>query len=344
MNNSSLRALDIALATEARAMYAHLLSQEDKEKIAALHSADELVAFLGRSEAWRPASLALPPIGATDEQFSEALYRCLFDDYERLYRFANDASRGYLIFWTYEMELKVLMATLRRLSDAALTEFVPLPSQAERQMRSVNTELLKKAKTFDEVKDAVKGSLYSPILDAMEIDPKTGMPDLTKASMQLAAHFYRALGKQLASGYRGPSRKELQRTVTFRTDMLNISYLLRLRRFGTPVQQAMDMLLPLEGALSRDMQRRILEADTDEDAVALIRSSRLGKWLSGVEDVTPEQLGRAAETAYYRKVMHGTPNLCAVDAFLTLKENEADMLRRAFVALQYGLNPARYML
>ncbi|MBS6750777.1 MAG: V-type ATPase subunit, partial [Firmicutes bacterium] len=228
MNNSSLRALDIALATEARAMYAHLLSQEDKEKIAALHSADELVAFLGRSEAWRPASLALPPIGATDEQFSEALYRCLFDDYERLYRFANDASRGYLIFWTYEMELKVLMATLRRLSDAALTEFVPLPSQAERQMRSVNIELLKKAKTFDEVKDAVKGSLYSPILEAMEIDPKTGMPDLTKASMQLAAHFYRALGKQLASGYRGPSRKELQRTVTFRTDMLNISYLLRL--------------------------------------------------------------------------------------------------------------------
>ena len=274
MNNSSLRALDIALATEARAMYAHLLSQEDKEKIAALHSADELVAFLGRSEAWRPASLALPPIGATDEQFSEALYRCLFDDYERLYRFANDASRGYLIFWTYEMELKVLMATLRRLSDAALTEFVPLPSQAERQMRSVNIELLKKAKTFDEVKDAVKGSLYSPILEAMEIDPKTGMPDLTTASMQLAAHFYRALGKQLASGYRGPSRKELQRTVTFRTDMLNISYLLRLRRFGTPVQQAMDMLLPLEGALSRDMQRRILEADT-------WRSSAPRAWASG---------------------------------------------------------------
>ena len=27
-----------------------------------------------------------------------------------------------------------------------------------------------------------------------------------------------------------------------------------------------------------------------------------------------------------------------------VKENEADMLRRAFVALQYGLNPARYLL
>ena len=53
---------------------------------------------------------------------------------------------------------------------------------------------------------------------------------------------------------------------------------------------------------------------------------------------------RAAETAFYRKVMHGTPNLCVVDAFLTLKENEADMLRRAFIALQYGLSPANYIL
>ena len=58
----------------------------------------------------------------------------------------------------------------------------------------------------------------------------------------------------------------------------------------------------------------------------------------------PSAISRAAETAYYRKVMHGTPNLCVVDAFLTLKENEADMLRRAFIALQYGLSPANYIL
>ena len=55
--------MDIALATEARAMYANLLSDEDKEKLAALHSTDELVAFLGRSPAWRPVSLALPRRG-----------------------------------------------------------------------------------------------------------------------------------------------------------------------------------------------------------------------------------------------------------------------------------------
>lgn len=85
--------MDIALATEARAMYANLLSDEDKEKLAALHSTDELVAFLGRS---RPGGRVpgLPAVGATDRQFSEALSRCLYEDYERLYRFANDAANG----------------------------------------------------------------------------------------------------------------------------------------------------------------------------------------------------------------------------------------------------------
>ena len=180
----------------------------------------------------------------------------------------------------------------------------------------------------------------------MELDPKTGMPDVSAAALQLSAHFYHALDRHLKQGYRGPARRELARTVSFRTDMLNISFLLllRLRRFGTPTDEAMRLLLPLHGALGPDAERRILQAGSDEEAMAEIRASRVGRWLSGVEGGSPEQLMRAAETAFYRKVMHGTPNLCVVDAFLTLKENEADMLRRAFIALQYGLSPANYIL
>ena len=131
--------------------------------------------------------------------------------------------------------------------------------------------------------------------------------------------------------------------MSFRADMLNISYILRLRRFGTPVQEALELLLPMHGALGEETQRRILEADTDEQAIAELRATRLGKWLTEVEGSSPESLVRSAEKIYYRKIIRGAPNLSVVDAFLKLKENEAKMLRRAFVALQYGLSPAGYM-
>lgn len=336
--------MDIALATEARAMYANLLSDEDREKLASLRSTDELVAFLGRSPAWRPVSLALPAVGATDRQFSEALNRCLYDDYERLYRFANDAAKEFLIFMSYEVELRAILSALRRLSDKSIAEDLPLPSQAARLLRGVDLDRLKGAKNFEQLTQAVRGSMYYPVLSAMELDPKTGMPDISAAVFQLCAHYYHALERQLKHGYRGPAKRELERTVSFRTDLLNISFLLRLRRFGTPADEAMRLLLPLHGALGPEAERRILEAETDEEAMAEIRASRVGRWLGDVEGGSPEQLMRAAETAFYRKVMHGAPNLSVVDAFLTLKENEADMLRRAFIALQYGLSPASYIL
>lgn len=73
MNNSSRKAMDIALATEARAMYANLLTDADRDRIASMRTTDELVSFLLRSPAWRGAALSLPPMGTTDAQFAEAL-------------------------------------------------------------------------------------------------------------------------------------------------------------------------------------------------------------------------------------------------------------------------------
>lgn len=343
MNNSSRKAMDIALATEARAMYANLLTDADRDRIASMRTADELVSFLLRSPAWRGAALSLPPMGTTDAQFAEALGRCLFDDYEKLYRFANDASKEFLIFMTYEAELKFLLSALRKLSTGATGELFYIPAAAQRLTKGFNVTRLKEAKSFQDIVEGAAGSIYGQTLRELAIDPVTGNPSFNEAALMLEAQFYRSLDRYLKVGYRGPSKRELAQSVAFRADMLNISYLLRLRRFGTPTQEAMKLLLPMHGALGPEAERRILEAGSDEEAVAEIRASRLGKWLAGVEVNSPESLVRQAEAAFYRKIIHGTPNLSVADAFLKLKENEARLLRRAFVALQYGLSPAGYM-
>ena len=343
MNNSSRKAMDIALATEARAMYAHLLTEQDKARIGGMRSTDELVSFLLRSPAWQGAALGLPPMGATDEQFAEALGRCLYSHYERLYRFANDASKEFLIFMTYEAELRFLLSALRRLSMGAEGELFYIPAAAQRLMRGFDMAKLKEAKSFRDIVEGAAGSIYGPTLRELEVDPASGQPSFNEAALMLEARFYQSLERYLSTGYQGPAKRELARSAAFRADMVNIGYLLRLRRFGTPVQEAMRLLPPVRGALGEDVRRRILEAGSDEEAIAEIRASRPGKWLAEVEGSSPESVVRAAEGAFYRKVIHGAPNLCVVDAFLKLKENEARMLRRAFVALQYGLSPAGYM-
>ena len=75
MNNSTRRAMDIALATEARGMYSKLLTGEDRERISQMRSTQELVRFLMRSEAWHDAALMLQSGDLTDARFSEAVGR-----------------------------------------------------------------------------------------------------------------------------------------------------------------------------------------------------------------------------------------------------------------------------
>ena len=89
--------------------------------------------------------------------------------------------------------------------------------------------------------------------------------------------------------------------------------------------------------------RRALEASDDWEAFAVLRSTKSGKWLPEDLSGSPEAAIRTAQAAYFRKLLHGKLNLAVVYAFITLKEYEAEMLRRAFMALQYGLSPAEFM-
>ena len=89
MNNTTRRAMDIALATEARGMYAGLLTADEKQRMGQLRSVQELISLLTRSEAWHDAALMLQSGELTDLRFSDAIGRCVWADFEKLYRFAN---------------------------------------------------------------------------------------------------------------------------------------------------------------------------------------------------------------------------------------------------------------
>lgn len=152
--------MDIALATEARGMYSKLLTGEDRERISQMRSTQELVRFLMRSEAWHDAALMLQSGDLTDARFSEAVGRCVYADFEKLYRFANDTSRQFLNFITLDTELQAIMRTLRRLiypasDDAESQDALP---PLFRNLPGHSLEKLRRARSFEEVSAAVSAA------------------------------------------------------------------------------------------------------------------------------------------------------------------------------------------
>ena len=343
MNNVNRRALDITLAVEARAKYAAMLSAEDRRRICALSSQDELVALLARSDGWRQAVTALPAVGTTEAPFSAALDQELLADFERLYRTASDTSKDFLRFITLERELKAIKAALRRLAAGGAPAAPESALNAPAGTHDQELNRLRDARSFPELVSLCQKSIYGPALRSMQLDKKTGLPVYAEAVLSLEAQFNRALANYLRREYKGPGKNTLIEAVSFRADMVNVTYLLRLRRFNTPPERAAELLLPL-GSVGADTAKKVMAAESDEAAMEVLRASRVGRWLAGLGGTPPERVAEAAEEAYYRRVIHGAPTLRTVYAFLTLKENEAAMLKRAFVALGYGLSPEKYIL
>ncbi len=345
MNNTTRKAMDIALATEARGMYAGLLSDEEKQRMRQMRNVQELVSLLTRSDAWHDAALMLQSGELTDARFSDAVRRCVYADFELLYRFANDMSRQFLNFITLDVELQSIMRALRRFispPEGGSSDTDTLPP-AFRDLPGHSLERLQRAKTYEEVSAAVSGSIYAKVIAELELDEKTGRPLLTDALTGLEARFFDALREYMQTGYHGPARAELSSAMEFRADMLNASYIMRLRRFNTPPEKAGKLLLPVSGTVNAAVARRVLEAGSDAEAYAALRATRAGKWLPEEPTGSLEAMIRAAQQTYFRKVVHGKLNLAVVYAFLTLKEYEGEMLSRVFVALRYGLSPAEFM-
>lgn len=341
MAKDELACLDVALAAATRAMYARLLKDEDKSKIALIQAPDDLVTFLRHTEGWSDAAKEMPPSDLTAERFSLYMERQLYREYERLYRFAQASAKEFLAFVALHVKCHAVLSALSRLASPNSKPFEnPLPPFF-RSLPGYNIEAITKAATFQELVAAVGGD-YGSALSAMERDPVTGLPHYAEAAITLEQHYYRLLNDFLCSRYEGPDREALMDNVGFRSDLLTVSYLMRLRRFNTPPEKAMDARIPIPGSLSMETERAILTAQDDGEAARLVSRALRHRQIGDIQRLDESAL-REAEAKYFRKIMHGPLTLSVTYAFLVLKEAECDMLKRAYVALQYEFDPEIYM-
>lgn len=342
MNKDELVDYDIALATEARAMFARLLTDEDKSRIALIRSTGDLVAFLRHTPGWGTAAKELPPSDLTAEQFSLHMERQLYSEYERLYRFAQASAKEFLIFLALRARCRAILATLRRLANPATKAYEdPLPPFFH-ALRGYDIDRITHAHNFRELAAAVGDGFYGETLNRMKPDPATGLPVYADAAMMLEERYYFVVNEFLLNRYVGPDKEGLLRSVAFKADMLSIGYILRLRRFNTPLEKAMEVISPIPGSLTEETARAILSAGDEGEVVGLV-SRALKRWHLGEIESLDEQFLRTAEAAFFRKVMHGQPTISVAYAFIMLKEAECNMLKRVFVALQYGFYPEAYM-
>lgn len=140
---------------------------------------------------------------------------------------------------------------------------------------------------------------------------------------------YEELAVCIRKSYHGLSRLVLQKLLGAEADMLNLVYILRLRRFPASLPTARERLIPVHAALKRPIIEALIAAPDDEAVEKILAAT---PWAEALRNIAPEALDGAYERYMERLgrklVMAGDCSPAIPMAYMMLSELERLRLTR----------------
>ena len=328
-----------AMAVKVKALYGRMLTPEDWRRLGGMTTVSETAAFLKTQPGWKTAMSSLPAGSADAREIEAALKMQVCDEYERLFSFASGRDKKFLLATLYHGELLVILAALRRLGAVhGLPSDEPVP---EFYLRKSATDLdaVRRAANFQQLVLASEGGFYAPVLRALPRDPQTGLPDYKEASIALENRCYTEIYRFLSRDYTGKKKTALMKYLGERADILNLTHLLRLRRFPASLASADKLLIPVRSRLRPEIVSAIAKAPDDRAVLEILSATPWGRYFTTLEPDTLERQYRDAMTAFCRRLINAPePSICMPQAYLTLKTMECGKLTTLIEARRLGVD------
>jgi len=330
-----------AVRAKVMAMQGKLLTEDDFSRLCECTGLSDIVSYLRGHRGWGDIIAELPtPV--TPDRLVRAVSERVWRESEKLYRFSNIDDKTFLRFSLCRGEYTLILAAMRRLisedsgGDEASYGFYRIKS-------SVDTTALANCKNWEELLDAVSGSIFEGGLRKLTADPDTRLPNYREASVLLENTYYREVFSYISKKYAGLGKMQLEELLGREADLLNIISLLRLQRyFPGSLEKADRLLIPIHYRLSPALTEAIIRARNEAEALELLKKSKYGQSFSDISGSRLESVYENAMSGFCRKLIRvAEPSVCTAQAYLALKEIECKRLLRVIEAVKCGIDPEK---
>ena len=324
-----------ALATKVKAMYGKRLRYADYVRLARMASVSEIYADLRQHPVWGPAVARLDETGKFGRARLEASLReQVREEYMRLAAFIPREDQALMDFPIIRSELDGILFTLTRLQAGRIKEVEPLPTRFILHSKT-DAKALPLCTDYDGLLDAARNSIYYDALVSLR-PAEGGLPNYTVAESMLVSVYYSHMFKLMAKRYTGDARKTLQSDLGVQIDLLNITHILRLKRFFPQEDNFLTILFPFYHKLKRDQVRAMCAADGVDGVLALVAETPYARVFQGVELSDLDQRYREMLFRMSRRhLMLGKPSIYSAVAFLNLRELELKELVTVIETVKY---------
>lgn len=332
------------LSTKIRAMQKKLINEEQLQEITSLDHVTQVVAYLKKTPAYKTRWASLDENLLHRSDIERLLKQSIFQDFSKIYRFANKEQRKFLTLYSKRYEIRVLKEFMTNLFDHRDSGSVDISAYTDffRQHSKLDLPRLARCTTMEEFIRCLKGNEFYLPLSRIQ-DRENAL--IFDYGMALDLYYFSQIWNMRKKLFSGKDLEELTRAYGEKFDLLNLQFIQRSKQiFQMTPAETYPLLIPINYKLRKDDIQLLVEAPTVEKYEAILKKTYYGRHY---EDLTPANLEE-----FYNRILHNILegesrkdpySVAIIYSYLYHKEHEVTRLTIAIECVRYGVNRRQAM-
>lgn len=336
-----------ALAAKCRCLKGKLLTKEQYTALASKPGVAEAVEYLRSETSYSELLSDVEPLRIHRARLEQLLENHMLDVYSRLYAFTSGVERKFIGILIEEFTLRCLLDAIRATEYDDSMEFYSIPALV-RDHSKIDFARIFRTDSKEEILDALKGSEYYDTLRHVMSD-SSSFDDI---EAELMREYYKKLIRSTGELFDNDEQKEILDLLHTRIDLVNISVILRMRRFKALRSVSDRAALELTEVLPRliPIFKRLKKADIASLCEESLTIPETVERFSQIERRQPSELDENSSTGEYgsrlvykssRRLSGSGRSFGVALGYLTLLRTETDNLVYIIEALRYGVSTER---
>lgn len=333
------------LSTKIRAMQSKLITEEQLQEIIQLSSVPQVIAYLKRTPEYKQPWASLDENELHRGQIEKLLKTSIFNNFQRIYHFANPTQRKFLDLYSRRYEIRVLKEIMTNIFDHRTTDPLDLTPYGEffRLHSNLDIQKLTTCETMEEFLNALKGNeFYFPLSRIQILETNTPLFDY---GMALDLYYFSLIWNTRKKLFKGNDLAEITLAYGEKFDMLNLQFIQRSKRyFHMASADIYALLVPMNYKLKKEEINALVEASGYEEARQIFHKTYYGRKYEQITVENLEEFYNIILRSILEKEARKDPySVAMIYSYLYHKEHEVNRLTIAIECVRYGVSPDEAM-
>lgn len=329
------------ITTKVRAMEGRFIKETEFAEMLQLENVSEAVEFLRKNSSYSDFFANMDYYDLHRAAIEELLTLSLYQDFSKLYRFANPNQRKFLDLYFIHYEIVILKKCLRNaLSHQSVHLDLSVFQDFFEYHSSLDIQKISSSLSLDEFISNLEGSKYYELIEHLK---DNGDITLFDYELKFDLFYFRSLWKNKKSMLSKKEQKLLSKCFGSNLDLLNIQWIYRSKKYyKLNNNEIYSLLIPVSYRIKKEQLTALIESPTLEDFFILLKNTYYGSLIPIDLSETPdlEKLSEQILNHIYRQTSRKAPySIAILNSYLYFKEIEIKKIITIIEGIRYGLSP-----